>query len=81
VTIAGVYTVTGRREYRGHAPGETFTEFIPPGPERRAIDRGDIELLKRVIPELLPGSWTLPVGWGNRKSDGTLPSEFPEGRD
>jgi hypothetical protein len=69
VTIAGVYTVTGNREYRGHAPGETFVEFIPPGPERRAIDRGDIRLEHRTQPTL-PPVWALPAGWSTNNEGG-----------
>lgn len=62
MTEMGVYTVTGRREYRGHKPGETFEAWIPPGPERRAIVRGDIRLERRTHPTL-PPDWGLPDGW------------------
>jgi hypothetical protein len=58
----GVYEVTGKREYRGHARGEVFEARIEPGAERRAVDRGDIVLLRRVIPTL-PDGFCLPDGW------------------
>jgi hypothetical protein len=36
------YTVSGALPYRGHEPGETFKEDIPPGEARRAIACGSI---------------------------------------
>lgn len=62
----GHYTVTGNREYRGHQPGEEFEAYIPPGPERRAILRGDITLHGRVEPTL-PRNYELPHGWGHNE--------------
>lgn len=59
----GVYKVTGRLAFRGHKPGETFTAVLEPVAERRAVLRGNIELLERIIPSLQPGSYTLPDGW------------------
>ena len=67
--VLGVYTVTGKREYRGHAPGTTFEEYIPPGPERRAIDRGDIRLERRTEPTL-PDGWEGPAGWATHDEGG-----------
>lgn len=58
-----LYEVTGRRAYRGHEPGTFFEAEIPPGPESRAINRGDIRLVERFVPELQPGSYRLPLGW------------------
>jgi hypothetical protein len=58
----GVYEVTGKREYRGHAPGTEFEANLQPGAERRAVDRGDIVLLRRVTPTL-PAEFCLPDGW------------------
>ena len=69
MTALGVYTVTGKREYRGHAPGSTFEAFIPAGPERRAIDRGDIRLERRTQPTL-PPVWGLPAGWATNNEGG-----------
>lgn len=59
----GIYQVVGRRPYRGHQPGEVFEATLDQGAEERAIARGDILLLERVIPGLQPGSYTLPDGW------------------
>ena len=61
--IFGLYRVTGRRVYRGHAPGMTFTAKLPPEAERRAVYRGDIALLQRIIPALQPDSFRFPEGW------------------
>lgn len=59
----GVYLVTGKREYRGHEPGTRFEAAIEPAVEARAIGRGDIVLLRRVVPDLQPGSYRLPDNW------------------
>jgi hypothetical protein len=59
----GLYRVTGRREYRGHKPGSEFEASLERGAERRAIARGDIELVAVVEPALQPGSFTFPRGW------------------
>jgi hypothetical protein len=64
----GLYTVTGTREYRGHQPGEQFEAYIPPGPERRAVDRGDIRLERRTRPKL-PPDWALPDGWATQQPE------------
>lgn len=60
----GLYTVTGNREYRGHKPGEEFEAYIQPGPEKRAVDRGDIVLHRRVLPTL-PPEFAVPDGWAS----------------
>lgn len=57
---AGHYKVIGRFAFRGHKPGETFTAALEPVLEHRAINRGDIQLLERIVPSLKPGSYTLP---------------------
>jgi hypothetical protein len=59
----GVYRVIGHRAYRGHEPGTQFTARLERNTEARAIRRGDIQLLERVTPALLPGSFTFPQGW------------------
>jgi hypothetical protein len=68
VTEHGRYLVTGRREYRGHQPGEMFIARLARNAEGRAVQRGDIALLERVTPQL-PARWWLPAGWSatNRK--------------
>lgn len=65
-----VYLVTGKREYRGHTPGSEFEAVLDPGPEQRAIDRGDIRLVRRVEPDLEPGSFVLPDGWLPQPNEG-----------
>lgn len=59
----GLYRVVGRRKYRGHSPGDLFEAKLDRLAEQRAIARGDIKLLERVIPELRPGSFVFPEGW------------------
>ena len=59
----GVYEVIGRRAYRGHEPGETFTARLDRKAERRALIRRDLRLLERIVPALQPGSYRLPKGW------------------
>lgn len=75
----GVYRVTGRREYRGHAPGTLFEALLDPAVEQRAVARGDIQLLRRVTPDLQPGSFTFPDGWLPPPQD--VPSEATRGAD
>lgn len=59
----------GKRSYRGHRPGSTFEATLDPAAERRARDRGDIQLLKRTTPAIQPGSYLLPHGWLNSKEE------------
>jgi hypothetical protein len=59
----GLYRVVGRRNYRDHKPGEEFEARLDRQAERRALTRGDIELLGRITPELQPGSYRFPHGW------------------
>lgn len=59
----GLYEVTGRRPYRGHKPGTRFEARLEPMAEKRAVRRGDITLLERVVPTLAPGSTRLPDDW------------------
>jgi hypothetical protein len=72
----GLYRVVGRRRYRGHEPGEEFVAELEPRAEVRAITRGDIELLERVVPALEAGSWELPEGWAKPRRK---PHEQKEG--
>jgi hypothetical protein len=64
-----MYRVGPRRSYRGHKPGATFEAFLDPNAERRARDRGDIQLLRRTTPVIQPGSYLLPSGWLNSKEE------------
>ena len=63
--IAGVYKVVGRRRYRGHRPGDLFEARLDPGAEARAIGRGDIVLIERIIPAVQPGSYRFPAEKGS----------------
>jgi hypothetical protein len=66
----GEYEVTGKREYRGNAPGTTFVAKLDRNAEIRAVNRGDIILLRRIAPNLERNSYTLPLGWAaNRAAD------------
>lgn len=62
-TQYGVYEVTGKREYRGHKPGTVFEAALDAPAAQRAINRGDIRLLREFIPDLVEGSYRLPDPW------------------
>ena len=64
----GRYKVTGTREYRGNAPGAVFIASLERQAERRAIQRGDIQLLEPVAPEL-PARWGMPDGWSSKHGE------------
>lgn len=55
-----VYRVIARVPFRGHRPGGIFEATLGAAAERRAVERGDIEVVQRSTPGLKPGSWTLP---------------------
>lgn len=59
----GRYRVVGRRAYRGHQPGEEFEAKLDPNAEARAVNRGNILLLERLVADLPPGKYRLPTGW------------------
>lgn len=59
----GRYQVVGRREYRGHSRGTVFDARLDRAAEARAVRRGDIVLLERVVPAVQPGSYVFPTGW------------------
>jgi hypothetical protein len=61
--IHGRWQVTGKRIYRGHAPGEEFEASLDDAPAARAMNRGDIVLLEEYMPRLVEGSYVLPKGW------------------
>lgn len=73
----GQFKVMGRREYRGHRPGSRF-EARMDAALRRAIARGDIQLVAHVEPILEPGSFTLPHDWPPQAADAGQ-SGAPEG--
>lgn len=74
----GRYLVTGNREYRGHQPGTIFEAALAPGPERRAVERGAIQLLERITPSIEPGSYELPEPWPPEASE-SQSTEAPQG--
>lgn len=59
----GLYRVLGNRRYRGHEPGTEFAARLAPAAEGRALARGDLELVDRLVPNIRDGSYTLPDGW------------------
>lgn len=67
----GLYRVVGKREYRGHEPGEEFEARLERNAEKRAVMRGDLQILGYVLPELPRGSYEFPQGW----LDGPEPSD------
>lgn len=70
----GEYLVTGRRGYRGHQPGSLFMAALARAVEHRAVARGDIQLVRRITPGLVRGSYRLPAGWDeNRAADYVVP--------
>jgi hypothetical protein len=76
----GVYLVTGRREYRGHPHGTVFEEALDKAAAARAIARGDIRLIREVIPDLEPGSYRLGADWPPPTDVPPAPKEAPNGR-
>jgi len=63
------YLVTGTRKYRWHDPGTTFEARLDPDAERRAIERGNIQVVETVQPELQNGSYQLPEDWPQAAAD------------
>lgn len=61
--VIGRYEVIGDRSYDEHPPGEIFEARIGQHAEARAIDRGSIRLITRIIDDLIPGSYRLPLAW------------------
>jgi hypothetical protein len=59
----GRYEVTGRRAFKGFEPGSVFDADLDVNMERRAVARGSIRLLERLVADLPPGSYRLPAGW------------------
>jgi hypothetical protein len=59
----GLYRVVGKRAYRGHEPGTEFWAVLDVNAERRALDRGDVVLLDRLIPRVEQGSFVFPDDW------------------
>lgn len=66
--VTGEYEVIGLRRYRGHDPRSRFIATIDPLAEQRALQRGDIALIRRITPKVPPG-YVLPDGWLNTKEE------------
>ncbi len=71
------YKVMGRRQYRGHQPGEVFEGRFDAAIER-AIHRGNIVVLEAFDPDLEEGSFTLPEDWPP-SANATAHQEAPQG--
>ena len=59
----GEFEVVGRRAYRDHRPGEIFEARLDRAAVSRAVVRGDIRLIRAVVPVIQSGSYRLPDGW------------------
>lgn len=68
------WEVTGRRPYRGHAPGSTFEAWLDVRVSDRAVARGDIRRKRNARPGLRPGSYTFPRGWLERAASNPNPT-------
>lgn len=47
-----IYRVTGKRPYLDQKPGTVFVATLDPEAERRAVSRGDIEIIDRSPPTI-----------------------------
>lgn len=68
MTEYGEFEVVGLREHRGHVLGDRFEARLDRAKDW-AIARGDIRLLRVVVPEVQPGSYRLPDGWLSREGE------------
>lgn len=69
---ASRYRVIGN-SYRGHERGTIFEALLDRGAQRRAIVRGDVELVEHVTPRIT-GAYTLPSEWDpGRPADYVVP--------
>lgn len=74
--VYGRYRISGRREFRGHAPDSLVVMGLDELAEQRARARGDITLIERIEPEVPPG-YELPQGWLRPATDQS--TETPQG--
>jgi lipoate-protein ligase B len=64
--------VVGKREYRGHKPGDQFVTKLDPALQR-AIERPNVVVIAEVEPELSEGQYGLPEDWpASSSADVTL---------
>jgi hypothetical protein len=73
VTVAHEYRVVGRRDYRGHKPGSRFIAHLSPEMAQRAINRGDIVIIRQINMQVVPGSYTFPEGWLDEPAETKTP--------
>ena len=71
------YKVIGKRQYRGHSPGDIFEARFDAAIER-AVYRRDIEILEVIRPELPNGRYKLPKDWPE-PANATAQREAPTG--
>ena len=70
MTTHKVYLVTGKRQYRWHAPGaRPFEAKLDPLAEQRAVERGSIQVLEVIESALENGSYELPDDWPRPAAD------------
>jgi hypothetical protein len=73
VTVAHEYRVVGSRIYRGHKPGSKFIAHLGREVAQRAISRGDIEVIRQLNIQVVPGSYTFPAGWLGESAETQTP--------
>ena len=70
--------VTGRREYRGHKPGDRFVTNVDPALER-GIARGNVRVIAEVDASLADRDYGLPDDWPPSAANTQANHEAPEG--
>ena len=71
------YLVTGKRQYRWHAPGTVFEAKLDPDAERRAIERGSIRVLEEI--DIQVKNYRLPEDWPHQADVRQTESSAPAG--
>lgn len=69
--------VIGRREYRGHKPGDQFVTKLDPALQR-GIDRGNVRVLAEVEPSIEHRDHGLPRDWPPREANASAATEATE---
>lgn len=59
----GLYLVCGKRAYAGVEPGEEFMARLDRNAERRALERGSLQLVARVTPTIVLHDCEFDQGW------------------
>jgi hypothetical protein len=73
MTVAHEYRVTGKRPYRGHKPGSRFVAHLSREMAQRAINRGDIAVIRQINMQVVPGSYEFPAGWLDEPAETPTP--------